>query len=101
AQRGGPYYPYYYGPSYYGHYGEPRPAPGLRLLRTLQLATPALLGRLWLAGSQRQDLLLSRDHLPVSAKCSPHDRPATTGCRTSARCGADASAMRRCCTPST
>jgi hypothetical protein len=32
AQRGGPYYPYYYGyygPSYYGgHYGGPRPAPG-------------------------------------------------------------------------
>jgi hypothetical protein len=25
AQRGGPYYPYYYGPSYYG---GPRPAPG-------------------------------------------------------------------------
>ena len=28
AQRGGPYYPYYYGQSYYGHYGGPRPAPG-------------------------------------------------------------------------
>ena len=27
--------------------------------------------------------------------------PATTGRRTSARCGANAEAMRRCCTPST
>jgi hypothetical protein len=91
--------------SYYGQatpelrlFRRPPAYSRFQLLRTLQLATPALLGRLWLAHSQRQDLLLSRDLTGAQALATRVMKlsfAATDGCGFSRRASAASGSSHR------
>ena len=62
SQNRGYYGPGYYGPGY-GYYAAARPMSPVPVTMALRLAAPAILGRLWLAGTPCQGLRLTLVHL--------------------------------------